>query len=126
MDFDMRIPHGLSTEEVLSLVKDKLSKYNGEVDVSKIAGEDPSYTSPNSLLIKAIESSVSNEINITPAATLIQGATDARHFRMVGSEAIIYGPAEWGGIHGYNERIKVKDLVTASRIYLRTIYEMLK
>lgn len=126
IDFDMRIPHGLTKEKVLELVRGKVSKYDGDVDVEMVAGEDPSYTHPDSALIKVIESSVRRELDVTPAATLIQGATDARHFRMVGSDAIIYGPAEWGGIHGYDERVKVKDLISASRIYLRIIYEMMR
>jgi|Deesub1362B_J571_1020462.scaffolds.fasta_scaffold00005_240 succinyl-diaminopimelate desuccinylase len=125
LDFDMRIPHGLTVDDVINLVKEKLSRYGESIEIEKVAGEDPSYTDPYSKLISAITSSVKEELNVIPVATLIQGATDARHFRMEGGEAVIYGPAEWKGVHGYNERIKVEDLIHASRIYLRIIHKMI-
>ena len=124
VEFDMRIPHGLTVDKVIEMVRERLSDIEG-VEIEKVAGEDPNYTRPDTYLGKVVEESAVAEAGIKPEPSLVMGATDGRHFRAYGSEAVVYGPGEWERIHGYDERIKVDDVKLAYRIYLRTLYKML-
>lgn len=123
-EVDMRVPHGVKIDDVINIIKKKIDKYKG-VNFEIIAKEEPNYTSPNSILLKKLSLSVKEELDIDIIPTLIMGATDGRYFRSVGSDVIIYGPAEWNGIHGYNERVNINELKAASRVYLRTIHHLI-
>ncbi len=120
LEFDMRIPHGLSVEHVLEMVREAVADIEG-VEIEHVAGEDPNYTHPDTMLGKAVEEASAKVLGSKPMPSLVMGATDGRHFRMYGSEAVVYGPGEWERIHGYDERIKVDDVRKAFRIYLLTI-----
>jgi len=120
LEFDMRIPHGLTVEHVLEMVRESIADVEG-VEIEKVAGEDPNYTRPDTELGRVIEESAYKVLGMRPEPSLVMGATDGRHFRMYGSEAVVYGPGEWERIHGYDERVKIDDVRRAFRIYLLTI-----
>ena len=124
VEFDMRIPHAITTKDVIKLVKDRLSGFKG-VMVEEVTGQDPNYTSPSTKLASAIEEAASKVIGIKPMPSLVMGATDGRHFRMYGSEAVVYGPGDWKTIHGFNERISIDDVKKAYRTYLKILFDML-
>ncbi len=124
IDFDMRIPHAIKVDDVLTLVRERLSKFKG-VTVEEMTGHDPNYTSPTTELAKVIEESAVEELGFKPKPSLVMGATDGRHFRLHGSDAVVYGPGEWERIHGFDERIAVDDVKKAFRVYLRILYRML-
>ncbi len=124
-DVDLRIPHGASTNDIINLVKNQVaSKFNVKFEV--VAKEEPNYTSPKSKLLEKLSIAAKEELNVEITPTLITGATDGRYFRCVGSDVIIYGPADWLGIHGYDEKVRVDELKAASRIYLRAISYLVK
>ncbi|HIE36917.1 TPA: M20 family peptidase [Candidatus Geothermarchaeota archaeon] len=125
IDFDMRIPHAITVDDVLKLVGEKLSKFDG-VSIEKISGHDPNYTNPETPLAKVIEESAYEEMGYKPKPSLVMGATDGRHFRLKGCDAVVYGPGEWSRIHGFDERIEINDVKRAFRVYLRILYRMLK
>ncbi|RLG00702.1 MAG: M20 family peptidase [Thaumarchaeota archaeon] len=115
LEIDVRVPIGLSATEITSKIKKIVERY-GEIEFAS-AGE-PNYTSPNSEIVKVVEKNVREIIRIDPKPFLEWASSDARHFRKLGIPTIHYGPAEMEGIHGYNERVKVEDLVNAARVYL--------
>jgi len=125
LEFDIRIPPGTSTSNVIEMIKNVLARYGSEVKFTVSISEEPNYTSPKSQIVSKLASIIESETGIKPILTLIPGATDGRFFREVGSETVIYGPAEWQGIHGYNEKVKVDELVIAAKIYLRLIYDIM-
>jgi len=123
-EMDMRIPPGMTLSQLKSLLSDILSKYAG-VEITSEKGIDPSYTSPSSKLVHSIISSGKEVAGIDIKHHLVAGATDARHFRRVGSEAIIYGPGDPSNIHSYNENISVEDLKSSLLVYVDAVYNVL-
>ena len=115
LEIDVRVPIGLSATEVTSRIRKVVEKY-GEVEFVN-AGE-PNYTPPNSEIVKVVEKNVKEIVGIDPKPFLEWASSDARHFRRANIPTIHYGPAEMEGIHGYNERVKVKDLIKAAKVYL--------
>ena len=115
LEIDVRVPIGLSAAEVTSKIREIVEKY-GEVEFAS-AGE-PNYTAPSSEIVKVVEKNVKEIIGIDPKPFLEWASSDARHFRKAAIPTIHYGPAEMEGIHGYNERVKVEDLINAAKVYL--------
>jgi len=115
LEIDVRVPIGLSAAEVTSKIREIVEKY-GEVEFAS-AGE-PNYTAPSSEIVKVVEKNVKEIIGIDPKPFLEWASSDARHFRKADIPTIHYGPAEMEGIHGYNERVKVEDLINAAKVYL--------
>ena len=115
LEIDVRVPIGLSAAEVTSKIREIVKKY-GEVEFAS-AGE-PNYTAPSSEIVKVVEKNVKEIIGIDPKPFLEWASSDARHFRKADIPTIHYGPAEMEGIHGYNERVKVEDLINAAKVYL--------
>ncbi len=125
MDFDMRIPPGLTVRKVLDMVNDIVRDYKDSVDIKLLSGEDPTYTNPNSPVVNAICEAARVELGVNIQKSLVTGATDGRHFRAYGAEVAVYGPGEWGTIHGYNERVKIDDIKISARVILRAAYNLL-
>jgi len=115
LEIDVRVPIGLSVAEITSKIREIVEKY-GEVEFAS-AGE-PNYTAPSSEIVKVVEKNVKEIIGIDPKPFLEWASSDARHFRKADIPTIHYGPAEMEGIHGYNERVKVEDLINAAKVYL--------
>ncbi|HDJ66612.1 MAG TPA: M20 family peptidase [Nitrososphaeria archaeon] len=115
LEIDIRIPIGLSAAKIMSRIKEIVEKY-GEIEFAGVG--EPNYTSPNSEIVKVVEKNVREILGIEPKPFLEWASSDARHFRKANIPTIHYGPAEMEGIHGYNERVKVEDLVNAARVYL--------
>ena len=124
MDVDMRIPPGLLMNDVKNMVEKTLSVYDG-VHLVKFSGGDPTYTDPDSPLIKSLLESAKEIFGKTIKRHLVAGATDGRFFRRVGGDAVIYGPGEFDRIHSYDERVKMDDIKVAARVELIGVYKLL-
>ncbi|OYT67278.1 MAG: succinyl-diaminopimelate desuccinylase [Candidatus Wolframiiraptor sp. EX4484-121] len=115
LEIDVRIPIGLPAAEVTSRIRRIVEKY-GEVEFVNVG--EPNYTPPNSEIVRIVEKNVREIVGIEPRPFLEWASSDARHFRRANIPTIHYGPAEMEGIHGYNERVKVEDLINAAKVYL--------
>ncbi len=123
-EVDIRIPPGMTLEDLKSLLNQILSRYKG-VRIVSGKGVSPSYTPPSSKLVRSILEAGKRELDLDIRYHLVAGATDARFFRIVGSEAVIYGPGDPTRIHSYNERISVEDLKAALLVYIDALWNML-
>ena len=115
LEIDVRIPIGLSAADVTSRIRRIVEKY-GEVEFVNVG--EPNYTPPNSEIVRIVKKNVREIVGIEPRPFLEWASSDARHFRRANIPTIHYGPAEMEGIHGYNERVKVEDLINAAKVYL--------
>ena len=52
-------------------------------------------------------------------------SSDARHFREYGIPVLQYGPAYLPTIHGYNERVKVEQIITCAKVYVAAVIDFL-
>ena len=115
LEIDVRIPIGLPAAEVTSRIRRIVEKY-GEVEFVNVG--EPNYTPPNSEIVRIVKKNVREIVGIEPRPFLEWASSDARHFRRANIPTIHYGPAEMEGIHGYNEKVKVEDLINAAKVYL--------
>ena len=115
LEIDVRIPIGLPAAEVTSRIRRIVEKY-GEVEFVNVG--EPNYTPPNSEIVRIVKKNVREIVGIEPKPFLEWASSDARHFRRANIPTIHYGPAEMEGIHGYDERVKVEDLINAAKVYL--------
>jgi succinyl-diaminopimelate desuccinylase len=67
------------------------------------------------------------EIVKEQAKPVLQWASsDARYFRYRGIPTVQFGPAELAGIHSYDERVKVADVVEATHVYALLMHGFLR
>lgn len=123
-EIDIRIPPGMTLNDLKGMLDEIMSKY-GDIIIISGKGIDPSYTSPESKLVSSVVKAAERELGIDIKYHLVAGATDARFFRRVGSDAIIYGPGDPGSIHSYDERISIDDLRKAFLVYVDVVWRMI-
>ncbi len=118
VEVDMRIPQGVQPEEVISFIRGELEKEGVAAEICPRGKCIPaSYTSPGESVVKTIVKN-SREFTGRPVQPWLQWASsDARHFRQKGIPTLHLGPAEIEGIHSYNEKINIKELLLFTRIY---------
>jgi len=120
-EVDMRIPPGLKLDDLKKHVREVLDRHGGSI--IRELGSEPNYTSPRSQLTETIFN-VIREVVGRAGYHFVAGATDARHFRLMGCDAVIYGPGDPRYIHSYDERVKVDDIKISARVILKTIYRL--
>lgn len=123
LDVDMRIPIGLSSLNVIEFIKEVLGRYGGELEM--ISSSEPNYSSPNCEIVKSLRKVISEILGLEAKPFIQVASSDARFYRARGITAVHYGPGEIGTIHGYDERVGVKELVNAAKIYAGLISEYL-
>jgi len=115
VDVDIRVPVGMTSDEVAEYVEKIVSKYGGEV--SYLAKGNANYTQPSSEIVEIAKSNIKQILGVEPKLFVQWASSDARFYRGKGVPTIHYGPAEVEVIHGYNERVRAEDVVKACKVY---------
>lgn len=117
MEVDFRLPIGFKPERLKRLLLTISKKY--DVDFEIISTSDPNYTNLNETFINTFvkESYSIIKEKVKPVVSVY--ASDGRFFRFKGIPTILYGPGNLRQIHSYDEKVKVNDIITASKIYSR-------
>ena len=126
--FDMRIPIGISTSEVLRQLEQRIAEqFSAEVDlIVKTSPKDANFTVPENPFVQLVLHTIT-EITNKPSQPVLQWASsDARYFRYRGIPTVQFGPAELAGIHSHNERVKVTDVVEATHVYALLMHNFLR
>lgn len=126
-EFDLRIPIGLSTDEVLNELNRRLARLG--IDSASVLPKTPpreaNYTNPLHPFVQAVTTAIET-ISGGPSRPMLQWASsDSRYFRYRGIPTVQFGPAELDGIHGVNERVSVSSLVQSTRVYALLARRML-
>ena len=116
VEFDIRVPHGSSTGQVIELVEQLLPARKGEVELEVLARVEPSFTSPSSHLFSALSSAAEEVMGFAIKKAIMPACTDAHYLRARGVPTIIYGPGSIGLAHSYDEYVLVDHLKLASRV----------
>lgn len=122
-EVDIRIPPGMTLDDLIGMLEAIISRYRG-VSIISGKGVSPSYTPLSSKLVTSIVEAGRRELGLDITYHLVAGATDARFFRRVGSDAVIYGPGDPSSIHSYNERVSIDDLRRAFLVYVDTVWRL--
>ena len=126
-EFDLRIPIGLSTDDVLRELERRINdRFPEGVKIGpKTPPNEANYTDPDHHFVQRVLSAI-REVTGKASEPMLQWASsDARFFRYRSIPTVQFGPAEMDGIHGYDERVKVEDLGAAARIYTLLMHDFL-
>ncbi len=125
IEFDIRLPIGFTANEATSRLADLLSGFGEMVELEIATSIDPNYTSPSSPIVKLTRTNVKEALGKEPDIFVQWASSDARHFRLRGIDTVHYGPAIIEGIHGLDEKVKVDDIITATKVYTGTVIDYL-
>jgi len=120
------VPLGATRKALEKKVKTLLEKSKYRNIKLRRSGEvepDPSYTSPNSRLVRTLSDAGEKMLDERPHLRVSPGTSDAVVFRKNGVQTCSYGPGNMEHIHGYNESVSVRDTITTTKVYLKTIAE---
>lgn len=124
VDFDLRTPHGITRDELLENIERKLNELGIDYEMMKKEFKaDANYTSEDSKIIKTLYSGIEKIIGESPKGIIQYAASDSRFFRKHGIPSVQYGPGEVKTIHGIDERVKVKNVVECTKVYIFTALE---
>lgn len=117
-EVDMRVPWGTRSEDVVAYVRQLLEARGLDVEIEPLRWRsEANYTLPTDPVVQAVLWGF-RAVTGTEATPVFQYASsDARHFRAHGIPTIQVGPGELEGIHGYNERVRVDDVMRFTRVY---------
>jgi len=124
MIWDMRVPIGISTGEVINILQEIIKDEN-DIDIEIIERGEPNYTPISSKIIQTLKENIKEIENKDLDLTYQWASSDAKFFRKAGTPTIQFGPSVLEGIHSFNEKVKIDDIVTATKVYLGTIIDFL-
>jgi acetylornithine deacetylase/succinyl-diaminopimelate desuccinylase-like protein len=101
---------------------------DSKVNFSSVLGEsqsNPSFTRPDSAIVRSLSESVSKIAKGIPAPLtfLTQGTSDANIYGMHSIDTCLYGPGTFKNIHGYDESVSIADTIFTTQAYLQTVVE---
>jgi len=112
--FNVRNSTNTTKESVETFIKEKL---NGlEYDFRTTQGSYPFVTNKTSKVVKAMENSIKEVLNITTKHSTHGGTSDARYFGAFGIEAIEFGVIN-DTIHSVGERTSVKEVEGLTAVF---------
>jgi succinyl-diaminopimelate desuccinylase len=116
VEVDIRIPLGISTDQIMEKVDFSLRKYPG-VEWELLQRREPNFTNTEDTIIQAVVNSAQQYIGVRPILTCGLAYTDARIFRKHGIPAAVYGPTPHI-IGAENEFVTIDELVTVFNVHL--------
>lgn len=115
---DVRMPPGISPEEVLACFADLMAKMGIEGEVHPEEQGHPAYLTPAGAYI---HHSALKALELTGPGSKPEIApywSDLAHFSLAGIPAVIYGPGSILRAHSGDEYVEIEHLVRAARFYL--------
>lgn len=121
IEFDTRVPLGLSREQVNTRVFEILSEEGIEAEIEYLGFmSEANWTPPSDPIVETLVTAL-RELSDPQALGVLQWASsDARTFRSHGIPVLQYGPADLQTIHNFDERALASDVVLAAKVYALT------
>lgn len=121
---DMRIPIGANNVRVQGMVKEAVGRSGVEGVALEIQGRDAFYFSPEEPIVRVVGDTVTEVLGMKPRLFIQWACSDVAAFYAKGIPTIQYGP-HGPGIHGYDERAEVKEVVNAAKVYALSALDFL-
>lgn len=123
---DIRVPVGMRSQTVLNKVRELASRTLGDRGaVEALWCFEPCSTTPRERIVEIVTRNVAEVLGRQATATYQWASSDARYFRYRGIPTVQYGPANLEGIHSYNETVSVEDLISATKVYVGTVVDLM-
>lgn len=118
IEFDTRVPIGLSRAQVLDRARQILDEEGIEGEIEPLGFmSEPNWTAPTDPIVSTLVGAL-RELSDPAAHGVLQWASsDARTFRSHGIPVLQYGPADLSTIHSFDERALADDVVLAAKVY---------
>jgi succinyl-diaminopimelate desuccinylase len=124
MIWDMRVPIGINIDEVISVIQE-IIKDEVSMNIEIIERGESNYTSISSRVVQTLKKNLKEVENKNLDLTYQWASSDAKFFRKAGTPTVQFGPSLLEGIHSFNEKVKIDDIIAATKIYLGTIIDFL-
>lgn len=120
---DIRIPLGISTQDVLDAIGLAMADLPG-IEIEIIQRYEPSWTDPAHPLIGSLKRAAREVMNIEPVVNMRVGASDARLHRLAGMPTIVCGltPNNMGAA---DEFVDVEELMSLGEILTLAAFDFL-
>ncbi|CQR46275.1 Succinyl-diaminopimelate desuccinylase [Paraliobacillus sp. PM-2] len=126
VEVDCRLPFGITQDEVTALLHKKLDALGIDYEISRFGfRSDANYTSAADPVCEAIVDNITYVTGHEAYGVSQWASSDARHFRQHNIPVLQYGPAYLPSIHGYNEKVKVEDIITCCKVYIAAVVDYL-
>jgi len=121
-EVDLRLPPGLSKEDVMPRVEEIVSKYPGaSVEVMRYDG--PLWSPPDSEMASIMRGN-SRLLGIDPVPIVSLGGSDLKFWRSKGIPSYYYGPMNHG-MGTVDEYVEVEEFIHIVKVHLLSAYEYL-
>jgi acetylornithine deacetylase/succinyl-diaminopimelate desuccinylase family protein len=126
-DVDIRIPFGVTQEQVLADLEGRLERaglHQVRVEPVMQNAVPASIMSPNDPLVGLVRRNAQEIAGVEPQIAICRGGTDGRFWRIRGVPTIIYGPGAYG-VAAPNEYIEIDDYQAIIKIHTATAIDFL-
>ena len=121
IEFDTRVPLGLTRDAVNERVREILAEEGIEAEIEFLGFmSEPNWTPPTDPIVEILVDALRDLSDPEAQGVLQWASSDARTFRSHGIPVLQYGPADLKTIHNFNERALVADVVLAAKVYALT------
>jgi acetylornithine deacetylase/succinyl-diaminopimelate desuccinylase-like protein len=115
------VPGGPSAADVETRLRELAARHDADVELVEPSVE-PFETDPASLVATAVLDAAVHVTGVRPPTVGVPAWTDAHNFvELAGSEAVVWGPGDFGCAHDPSEAIAVEEVVTAARVVERML-----
>jgi len=121
-EVDLRLPPGLSKDDIMPRVNEIVSKYPGaSVEVTRYDG--PLWSPPDSEMASIMRGN-SRLLGIDPVPIVSLGGSDLKFWRSKGIPSYYYGPMN-NGMGTVDEYVEVEEFIHIVKVHLLSAYEYL-
>lgn len=121
LQVDTRVPFGLAYTDVLEEAERLLADAGVEAEIRPYGFQgNANWTPPSEEIVQRLVEAIMSVSGKEAYGVLQWASSDARHFRAHGIPVLQYGPAEIAGIHSYNERVSVAQVIQCAKVYALT------
>ncbi|KAH7068565.1 hypothetical protein FB567DRAFT_541300 [Paraphoma chrysanthemicola] len=121
---DIRLPYGITTDELLGLVRDRLEPLQG-ISFHVTQRYDPTWTSQSEDIVKCALRAAQDVIGPEAVLNMRVGASDARLYRQRGIPTVVVGLSPYN-MGGPDEYCLIEELMQVARIHALTAFHFLK
>ena len=120
---DIRLPVGVTKEQIMSAVDEIVAGYP-EAVMEEVNYAPPAYCDPYGEMVGIIQDNVERLRGFRPTPIVSLGGTDARLWRYENIPAYVYGPAP-SGMGSFDEHVPVEDYLHTLRTHVLSAYDYL-
>lgn len=120
---DIRLPIGLSTDELQDSLNEALSPLQG-VTWRSLRSFAPNYTDPGHEIVTRVRNAANEVLGIAPAVNMRVGGSDSRWYRMHDVPTVVYGLTPFN-MGGPDEHILVDELRIVAKVHTLAAFDFL-